>query len=49
MSIALIFYLIAAVLFAIAAFGWRPGNALPAGQLAFVLGHILAGVAFKAV
>jgi hypothetical protein len=48
-SISLLCYIIAAVLFALAALYPKPWNAVPIGLCFFVLGHILAGVAFKAV
>lgn len=49
MSIALVCYIVAAILFALAAVYPRPWNAVPIGLFFFVMGHILAGVAFKAV
>ena len=50
MSIALICYIIAAVLFVLATIpGASRGWMTNIGLFFFVLGHILAGVAFKAV
>lgn len=47
MTISLILYILAVILFCLAALGWRPW-ALPIGLAFFALAHCLAGVAFKA-
>ena len=49
MSPALICYLIGIVLCVLAALGWRPGQTFPIGLAFGLLGHVLAGVVFKAV
>lgn len=47
MSISLFAYLAAAVLFFLAAIAPSRGWYVPIGLFCFVLGHILAGIAFK--